>query len=381
MPLMVAAPLVLADADRSRMERMARSLSLPHRVVIQTRALLWAADGVANEEIARRSGVQADTVRAWRQRFEVRGIEGIGTVAKGRGRKSWLPEGTVAEVVRLTLEESPDGTSTHWTTRTLAERVGIGKDSVARIWKDHHLKPWKTDTFKISGDPRFEEKLVDVVGLYMNPPQRAAVFSFDEKTQCQALDRTQPSLPMRPGRAQTMTHDYKRHGTTDLFAAMNVATGEVLYDTRKTHTGKDVLTFFKLMDLHVPRDLEVHVNLDNLSAHMAPRSPAGWTTRSGRGGICISRRRARRGRIWSSGGSRSSPSGDSAGGCSAAWGPSSTPSRRGPSTGTTTPSRSSGTPPPKKSSRKLDEGAPPSTRSNPRRTTRRRLRPRSPTDE
>jgi transposase len=270
MPVMVAAPLVLADADHSMMERMARSTSLPHRVVVQTRALLWAADGVANEEIARRCGVQADTVRAWRRRFELRGVEGIGTVAKGRGRKSWLPEGTVAEVVRLTLEETPEDTSTHWTTRTLAERVGIGKDSVARIWKDHHLKPWKTDTFKISHDPRFEEKLVDVVGLYMDPPQRAAVFSFDEKTQCQALDRTQPSLPMRPGRAQTMTHDYKRHGTTDLFAAMNVATGEVLYDTRKTHTGKDVLTFFKLLDLHVPRDLEVHVILDNLSAHMGP---------------------------------------------------------------------------------------------------------------
>jgi transposase len=186
MPLMVAAPLVVADADRSKMERMARSTSLPHRVVVQTRALLWAADGVANEEIARRSGVQADTVRAWRRRFEVKGIEGIGTVAKGRGRKSWLPAGTVAEVVRLTLEESPDDTSTHWTTRTLAERVGIGKDSVARIWKDHELKPWKTEPFKISSDPRFEEKLVDVVGLYLNPPQRAAVFSFDEKVRHEA---------------------------------------------------------------------------------------------------------------------------------------------------------------------------------------------------
>ena len=126
------------------------------------------------------------------------------------------------------------------------------------------------DRFKISNDPRFEEKLTDVVGLYLNPPARAVVFSFDEKTQCQALDRTQPSLPMKRGRAGTMTHDYKRHGTTDLFAALNVATGEVLYDTRKQHTAKDVLRFFKLIDLHVPKHLDIHVILDNLSAHSAP---------------------------------------------------------------------------------------------------------------
>ena len=141
----------------------------------------------------------------------------------------------MAEVVRVTLEETPDDTSTHWTTRSLAKRFGIGKDTVARIWQDHHLQPWKVDTFKISTDPRFEEKLVDVVGLYLDPPERAVVFSFDEKTQCQALDRTQPSLPMKPGRAGTMTHDYKRNGTTDLFAALNVATGEVLYDCREHH--------------------------------------------------------------------------------------------------------------------------------------------------
>ena len=152
----------------------------------------------------------------------------------------------------------------------LARRFGIGKDTVARIWRDHNLKPWKAETFKLSTDPHFEEKLVDVVGLYLNPPERAVVFSFDEKTQVQALDRTQPSLPMKPGRGGTMTHDYKRHGTTDLFAAMNVATGEVLYDTRRSHTASDVLRFFKLIDLHVPKHLDVHVVLDNLSAHKAP---------------------------------------------------------------------------------------------------------------
>ena len=152
----------------------------------------------------------------------------------------------------------------------MGARHGIGKDTVARIWRKHDLKPWRIDTFKVSNDPDFEAKLVDVVGLYLDPPARAVVFSYDEKTQVQALDRTQPSLPMKRGRAGTMTHDYKRNGTTDLFAAMNVATGEVLYDTRKSHTAKDVLAFFKLIDLHVAKDLEIHVVLDNLSAHKAP---------------------------------------------------------------------------------------------------------------
>jgi transposase len=249
---------------------MARSSSLAHGQVTQAQALLWAADGMANEEIARRSGVDPDAVRRWRKRFAEKGVAGVGVIAKGRGRKAWLPEGTVAEVVRVTLEETPDDTSTHWTTRSLAKRFGIGKDSVARIWRDHHIKPWMVDTFKISNDPRFEDKLVDVVGLYVNPPERAVVFSFDEKTQCQALNRTQPSLPMRPGRAGTMTHDYKRNGTIDLFAALNVASGEILYNCRKSHTSADVLRFFKHIGLHVEADLDIHVVLDNLSAHMGP---------------------------------------------------------------------------------------------------------------
>jgi len=270
MPLMIAPPLEVSVGQRESLERMARSTSLPHRTVVQAKALLLAADGVATNEVARRLATTDDSVRAWRRRFEAEGVAGVGRIAKGRGRRSWLPAGTVAEVVRVTLEEKPDDDSTHWTTRRLGERFGIGKDSVARIWRDHNLKPWKVSRFKISNDPEFENKLVDVVGLYLNPPVRAAVFCFDEKTQCQALDRTQPTLPMTPGRAGTMTHDYKRNGTTDLFAALNVATGEVLYDTRTRHTAKDVLAFFKLIDLHVPRDLDVHVILDNLQAHKAP---------------------------------------------------------------------------------------------------------------
>lgn len=249
---------------------MARSGSLPHRQVVEATALLAAADGVSNLENARRVGADPDTIRRWRRRFAERGTEGVGTIAKGRGRKPWLPEGTVAEVVRLTHRERPADGSTQWSTRTLAARVGIGKDAVAEIWKDHGLRPWKVETFKVSNDPRFEEKLVDVVGLYLDPPARAVVFSFDEKTQCQALDRTQPSLPMKAGRAGTTTHDYKRNGTVDLFAAMNVRTGEVLTHCQKGHAGADVLRFFKQIDATVPRGLAVHVILDNLSAHKTP---------------------------------------------------------------------------------------------------------------
>jgi transposase len=188
-------------------------------------------------------------------------------IAPGRGRKPEIGDQVVNAIVDDTLHTVPDDGSTAWSTRSMAQRHGVGKDTVARIWKARNLRPWRVDTFKLSSDPDFEAKLCDVVGLYLDPPERAVVFSFDEKTQCQALDRTQPSLPIKPGRGKTMTHDYKRHGTTDLFAAMNVATGEVLHDTRRRHTGDDVLAFFKLIDLHVPDGLDIHVVLDNLSAH------------------------------------------------------------------------------------------------------------------
>jgi transposase len=265
-----ADPLPLSDIQRAELERIARSTSASYRTVQQAKALLLAGDGVANYEIARRVAMSANSVRAWRARFGAEGVAAVGKIAKGRGRRSWLPEGTVAEIVRVTLSEKPDDESTHWTTRSLAARLGVGKDTVARVWRDHDLKPWKVDTFKLSNDPRFEEKLVDVVGLYLNPPERAVVFSFDEKTQVQALDRTQASLPMKRGRGATMTHDYKRNGTTDLFAALNVGTGEVLWTCRDNHKAVDVLAFFKVIDANVARDLEIHVVLDNLSAHMAP---------------------------------------------------------------------------------------------------------------
>lgn len=275
MPIIIAAPLAASDEQVSELQRIARSTSAPHRQVIQAKGLLWAAEGLANEEIARRCEVDSDSVRKWRRRFEQEGVDGVGRIAKGRGRKSWLPEGTVSRVLHLTLAEDPDDTSTHWTTRTLGKQVGVSKDSIAKIWRDYKLQPWKQDRFKLSNDPHFEQKVVDVVGLYVDPPEAAVVFSFDEKTQCQALDRSQPSLPMRPGRAGTLTHDYKRNGTTDLFAALNVATGEVLTEYSRRHAAVDVLRFFKIIDKQVPRDLDIHVILDNLSAHKAPEV-TGW---------------------------------------------------------------------------------------------------------
>src|SRR5712692_5628874 len=270
MPIPSAPPLAVTADERAALTRMSRSSSLPERQVIAARGLLLASDGVATVEVARRLGVSPDRVRRWRGRFGSEGIAGIGRIAPGRGRKPSLPEGKVAEIVRTTLEERPDDGATHWSTRSLAEAVGVSRETVRRVWRDHGLRPWRAETFKLSNDPRFEEKLVDVVGLYLNPPERAVVVSFDEKTQVQALDRTQPSLPLKPGRGGTLTHDYKRHGTTDVFAALNVATGEVIYDCKKGHSAAEVLRFFKLIDLHVPQHLDIHVVLDNLSAHKAP---------------------------------------------------------------------------------------------------------------
>lgn len=260
----------MSASDRSVLESMARSQTLPHRKVVQSKALLRLADGESVRSTAACLGTYPNTVSRWRDRWRELGVVGVGEIAPGRGRKPEIGSVVIEAIVHDTLKTIPDDESTAWTTRSMAARHGVGKDTVARIWKARRLRPWQVDTFKLSNDPNFEEKLVDVVGLYMNPPERAVVFSFDEKTQCQALDRTQPSLPMTPGRGRTMTHDYKRNGTVDLFAALNVATGEVLHQTRKRHTSDDVLAFFKWIDLHVPKELDVHVVLDNLSAHKAP---------------------------------------------------------------------------------------------------------------
>jgi len=257
----------MSVSDRGAVERLARSSAAPHRKVVQARALLALADGVSVRSTAARMGTYPNTVTRWRERFLSDGVAGIGVIREGRGRKPDISAATIEAIVEDTLHTVPDDGSTCWTTRSLAARHGVGKDTVARVWHARQLRPWRTDTFKLSTDPDFETKLVDVVGLYLDPPERAVVFSFDEKTQCQALDRTQRSLPIKAGRGRTMTHDYKRNGTVDLFAAMNVATGEVLHDTRRRHAGADVLAFFRWIDLHVEPDLDIHVVLDNLSAH------------------------------------------------------------------------------------------------------------------
>jgi transposase/transcriptional regulator with XRE-family HTH domain len=271
MPVMVAARLKVSKRQRADLETMARSRSLPHRKVVAAKALLLAADGVANEEIARRCETTPDTVRRWRTRFVEDGVDGVGVIAPGRGRKPEIPQEIIDAIVNDTLHARPDDGSTHWSTRTMAERFGVGKDTVARIWRARNLKPWQVKVFKLSNDPEFEAKLTDVVGLYLDPPERAVVLCVDEKTQTQALDRTQPSLPLTPGRAGTMTHDYKRHGTTDLYAALNTATGAVLTHCRPRHTHQDFLFFLKLIDLHVPKNLDVHLVVDNLSAHKHPK--------------------------------------------------------------------------------------------------------------
>ena len=237
---------------------------------MQSKALLRLADGASVRSTAERLGTYPNTVARWRDRYFDAGVDGVGVIAPGLGRKPKIDAEVIAAIVEDALHSVPDDGLTAWTTRSMVALHGVGKDTVMRIWQERRLRPWQVDTFKLSNDPDLEEKLVDVVGLYMNPPERAVVFSFDEKTQCQALDRTQPSLPVTPGRGRAVTHDYKRNDTVDLFAALNVATGEVLHQTRKRHTSEDMLAFFKWIDLHVHKDLDVHVVLDNLSAHNAP---------------------------------------------------------------------------------------------------------------
>ena len=197
MPVMIAAPLKVSRKQRKVLEHMARSSSLPYRCVVQASGLLLAAEGTANEAIARACSTTPDTVRRWRNKFEAGGVDAVGAIAPGRGRRPEIAQEVIDAIVEDTLRTVPDDGSTAWSTRTMAERHGVGKDTVARVWRARKLRPWRVDTFKLSNDPRFEEKLVDVVGLYLDPPERAVVFSFDEKTQCQALDRTQPSLPMK----------------------------------------------------------------------------------------------------------------------------------------------------------------------------------------
>ena len=252
-----------------------RSQTAPHRDVQRATALVMASDGFANTRIAREVAVSPTTVVNWRERFVEDGLKGFSSVRQGRGRKPSIPPVKVEEIVRLTLHEVPPG-ETHWSCRTMAERAGVSPATVQRIWSARGLQPHRVEAFKLSGDPRFEEKLVDVVGLYLNPPENAIVLCMDEKSQIQALDRTQPSLPMKPGRAGTMTHDYKRHGTTTLFAALDVLTGSVIGQCLPRHRHTEFLKFLRTIDRQVPKRLQIHLILDNYATHKHPTVKAGW---------------------------------------------------------------------------------------------------------
>ena len=264
-----AAPLAITAEQQAELETIARSTSRPYREVRHAKALLMAADGVSNTEIAERVGVGRGSVLAWRSRFEADGVERIGKVAKGRGRKRSISQETIARVVHDTLHSTPPA-ETHWSCRSMAAHAGISKATVQKIWSSRGIKPHLVRTFKLSNDPRFEEKLVDVVGLYLDPPERTVVLCVDEKSQIQALDRSQPSLPMKKGRGGTMTHDYKRHGTTTLFAALDAATGKVTGLCLSRHRHKEFLIFLKVIDGQVPKNLDVHLVLDNYGTHNHP---------------------------------------------------------------------------------------------------------------
>lgn len=268
-----AAPLVLEDSQRELLESIARSRTSQHRLVQRAQVLLHAADGMANSQIAAQVGVSRPTVLAWRAEFAKQGLWRFGQVAAGRGRKPSIPQVTVEKVVELTLHHRPEG-ATHWSVRSMARQVGISPASVQRIWDARRLKPHLSETFKLSNDPRFEEKLVDVVGLYLNPPDQAVVLCMDEKSQILALDRTQPSLPMEKGRAGTMTHDYKRHGTTTLFAALDVLTGAVIGKCFDRHRHQEFLRFLRAVDAQVPRRLQIHMIVDNYGTHTTPEVKA-----------------------------------------------------------------------------------------------------------
>ena len=261
-----AAALVVSEGQRDALEVIAKSQTAPFRQVQRARVLLLAADGVANARIAEQAGVTVTTVRSWRARFEQDGLAKLGKVRAGRGRKSTIPQDKIDEIVELTRNATPAG-QTHWSCRTMAAQVGVSPATVQRVWAARGLKPHQVKTFKLSKDPRFEEKLIDVVGLYMDPPENAIVLCLDEKSSVQALDRTQPSLPMVKGRAATMTHDYKRNGTTTLFAALDVLTGKVIGECLPRHRHEEYLKFLRKIDKEVPKGLHVHLICDNYATH------------------------------------------------------------------------------------------------------------------
>lgn len=270
-----APPLLISEPERAELGALARAGRTQQRIASRARIVLGAAEGRANRAIAGELGVSPTTVLLWRGRFERARLAGLHDAPRP-GREPTYGRAERDRVIALTLEPPPDGT-THWSARRMALRTGISITTVQRIWAEAHLKPHRVETFKFSTDPDLVTKVRDVVGLYLAPPERAIVLSVDEKTQIQALDRTQPMLPLRPGQVERHTHDYERHGTTSLFAALEVGTGQVTTEARSRHTGADFLAFLRRLNRTYP-DQELHVVLDNVSTHKTPAVRA-WLLR------------------------------------------------------------------------------------------------------
>ena len=262
----IAAPITLPDDLRLELERNARGRRTPVRLMLRSQIVLGAAQGLENGEIAEQLGLNRATVGKWRNRFAAQGIAGIERDAPRSGRRPKISAARIREVIRKTTQEVPVD-ATHWSTRTMAKAVALTQTTISRIWRRHGLKPHLIRTFKLSNDPAFAEKLEAIVGLYLNPPEHAIVLSVDEKSQIQALDRTQPGLPIKKGRCGTMTHDYKRNGTTTLFAALNTLDGTVIGECMPRHRHQEWIKFLRTIDRETQSDLQVHLIVDNYATH------------------------------------------------------------------------------------------------------------------
>lgn len=272
-----AVSITLTRDERITLTKWARSRTSAARLVSRARMILLAAKGWENRAIAEKLGVHRVTVATWRQRFAAQRWAGIAQECPGRGRRATKRKHWVRTIVEVTLHTTPKD-ATHWSTRSLAKHLGIDKSMVQRVWRTHELAPHRVRTFKLSRDKRFIEKLVDVVGLYLRPPEHALVLSVDEKSQIQALDRTQPSLPFKKGRCGTRTHDYKRNGTTTLFAALEMASGKLIGTCMKRHRHQEWLKFLKLIDAQTPAELDLHLIADNYGTHKHAKVKA-WLAR------------------------------------------------------------------------------------------------------
>ncbi len=262
-----AVAIELSEDEERQLRAVLRTPSASQQQALRARIVLRAAEGATNTRIAAETGVSLPTVALWRRSFSERGLDGLKDAPRS-GRPRQIDDDEVQRVLALTLEPPPDG-STHWSVRRLAGATGMSSTTVHRIWRDHKLKPHQVRSFKFSRDPQLAEKIVDVVGIYLDPPKGALVLCVDEKTQIQALDRTQPTLPMKPGKAQRMTHDYKRNGTTSLYAALEVATGEITGACYPQHRHQEFLAFLNQLVKIYPRR-PLHVVLDNSSTHSTP---------------------------------------------------------------------------------------------------------------